>query len=111
MDDFGEPPPNFYHPAVSFMFTLITSYMLKNALLYELEMEEPQPSPEMMDIQLIKEWTVRIFRRLLVVFRADTFPAYFLPRQQLIVPSESDVKTLGEITCVFCKMIISLLEG
>ena len=99
-----------WHPAHS--VTIVTSYMLKNALLYELESEYNQLSDTSeLNIAVTRAWTVRIFRRLRHFFEDCFLAPYFLPNKSIIPAHHPRLGTMNEIASTFCEIITSILEG
>ena len=103
-------PIEDWHPAQS--VSLITSYMLKNALFYELELQQPLSLDDhATKVSVTREWTVRIYRRLQQFLENGFFAPYFLPNRSIIPPSHPRFETMNEIACTFCKIIASILDG
>lgn len=88
---------------------MITSYELKNALFYELDLEPYIQNTDSLDIKTTKEWTVRIFKRVHSFISKGCFTPYFM--RTLSICSPISENSLKNIECMFCKMIITILEG
>ena len=99
-----------WHPAQS--VTIITIYMLKNALLHELESDYKQmDKSNEFNISVTRAWTVRIFRRLHRFLEEGSLEPYFLPNISILPKQNPRFGTMHEIAGAFCKIITAILEG
>ncbi|XP_063406389.1 uncharacterized protein LOC134690351 [Mytilus trossulus] len=100
-----------FHPMMGVFSkrNMITSYELKNALFYELDLEPNIKITDCLDIKTTKEWAVRIFKRVHSFISNGCFTPYFM--RTLSISSSTCENSLKNIECMFCKMIITILEG
>lgn len=104
----GDEFVNAYHPTRA-GFIEFTSYQLKNVLFHELESGPIDVNKNTNNLQLTRDWTTRIFKRLYKCVAAENLTAYFLPVQKLILPRKNRMDV--ELECTILKMIVSILQG